>query len=421
VANKESARVTSNSKTSFFGETFGTVSLLLTGVIVVLLFFVPQITSLKVAEVVSFYTQDGYCVESTTLTKLHCFGDFGYPIELVRSGKDIWNKEVLNAYPVINFQIYLLFSFIASKISYLFALILYLGTLIAAMTIPFWHALRNKPLKERMIFISTSVVATFPFLIVVDRGNNSAWTLPFIYFFIAARYSKIPRKYDVIFATIAIILRPQNLILLVVFLSKREYRKIFTTLFLSTFVNILGLLLWDAGNFVMNLKNQINQLIQYGSGIPGTWPPNLSFARGAKTFTEILNFTIPDSILINIGYLTGVLIVFKLVLVKNKYNDAQILYLTLPLIFLIPVMSWYYYSAILLVIVASTLLLKTEITELGLNSQTRGCLFLFATLLTTIPLCIPIWQGQNNITQVFVPFIWLVTYVTFIVSGWRKA
>lgn len=410
----------SNPKTNLFAQNFETLSILMIGIIVILLFFVPQITGLKIAEVTSYFTQDGHCVETTALTKLHCFGDFGYPIEIVRSGKNIWGKDVGNPYPVMNFQIFLVFSFIAAKIGYLFSLILYLCSLIFAMTVPFMHALKNKPVKYTASYISTCVLATFPFLIVLDRGNNSVWTVPFIYFFIAARYHNIPKKYDVIFATAAIILRPQNLILLVIFLSKREYRKIFGTLLLSMFINIFGLLLWDAGNFLINLKNQINQLINYGSGIPGTWPPNLSFARGAKTLTEILNFTIPDSILINSGYLIGTLIVFKLVSVKNKYSDAQILYLTLPLIFLMPAMSWYYYSSILLVVVASTLLLKTEMKEIGLNSHTRGHLYLFATLVTTIPLCLPIWHDQNNITQTFVPLIWLLTYITFIVTGWRK-
>ena len=111
----------------------------------------------------------------------------------------------------------------------------------------------------------------------------------------------------------------------------------------------------------------------------------------------------------------------KLILVKNRYSDAQILYLTLPLIFLIPAMSWYYYSALLLVIVAVTLLLKTDIAELGLDSQTRGYLFLFVTIATTAPLCLPVWQGQNNITQVFIPSIWLITYIVFIASGWKKS
>lgn len=405
----------SNNK-RLFGESFKNFSIILSGIAVLLLFFVPQITGLKVSEISSFYMEDSHCIESTVLTKLHCFGDFGYPVNIVRSGKSIWNENLSNPYPVINFQFFLVFSFIAAKINFLFSLILYLSTLILAMVIPFLHALKDKPSKDKAIYISTSVIATFPFLIVLDRGNNNAWILPIIYFFIAARYGKINRRYDVFLAALAIAFRPQNILLLFLFLSRREYKKIFTTLVLSASINIVLLILWDAGNFFNNIKNQINQIVSYGSGIPGMWPPSLSFSRGMKTITEITNLTITDSTLIYLGYLIGALVVIKLVRVKNRFSDAQILYLTLPLVFLLPAMTWYYYSSILLLIVAITLLLNTSIEEIGLNSKKKGYVFLFATILTTTPLCLPIWHDNTNVIQVFVPIIWLVTYFIFIFS-----
>ena len=155
-----------------FGANYKTLSIMLSGAAIFLLFLVPQITGSNVAEISSFYTQDSHCIESTVITKLHCFGDFGYGIEMVRSGKSIWSKEFLNPYPPINFQLFLLFSYIAAKVNYLFSLLLYLATLVASVMIPFLHALKKKPLKHTWIYISTSVVATFPFLVVIDRGNN---------------------------------------------------------------------------------------------------------------------------------------------------------------------------------------------------------------------------------------------------------
>ncbi len=402
-----------------FGEEFKTLSIILSGIAVTLLFLVPQITGLKIAEVSSYYMEDAHCIEKTSLTKLHCFGDFGYPIEIVRSGKSIWNKEFANPYPVINFQLFLVFSFLAAKISYLFSLILYLFTLILSIAIPFLHALKDKPIKIILLYISTCILATLPFLIVIDRGNNNVWVLPFIYFFIAARYKKIPQKYDVIFAALAMTFRPQYIILVLIFVSRREYKKIFTTIFLSLSLNFIGLILWDVGNFLNNIKDQINQIIRYGSGIPGIWPPSLSFSRGMKTITETLNLSLSDSILLNLGYIIGVIIIIKLVLLKNVYSDVQVLFLTLPLVFLLPAISWYYYSALLLVIVAITLLLNTSIEEIGINSKARGYLFLCSTVVTTSPICLPIWQGQNNVVQVFVPIIWIITYIVFLFT-WRN-
>jgi hypothetical protein len=138
-----------------------------------------------------------------------------------------------------------------------------------------------------------------------------------------------------------------------------------------------------------------------------------------KTIIETLNLSLSDSILLNLGYIIGVIIIIKLVLLKNVYSDVQVLFLTLPLVFLLPAISWYYYSALLLVIVAITLLLNTSIEEIGINSKARGYLFLCATVVTTSPICLPIWQGQNNVVQVFVPIIWIITYIVFLFT-WRN-
>jgi hypothetical protein len=415
----------SNSGTSLdeknvFSFQLKNILIILSGFAIFLMFLVPQITGLKIAEISSFYTEDSHCVEVTALTKIHCFGDFGYAIEIVRSGKSVWNNDFSNPYPPINFQLYLFFSYVAWKVGYLFSLVLYLISLIAAMTIPFLHALKKEKPAHKILVISTCVFASLPFLIVLDRGNNNVWSLPFIYFFIAARYDKVPKKYDFVFAALAIAFRPQNLILIAIFLSNREFKKIVKTLSLSSLISILSFIAWDFSKTLSNMKDQIDQIIRYSSGIPGIWPPSLSFSRGLKTITEIFDVGASDWVLKNIGYAIGALLIIKLLILKNKYQDSQILILTLPLIFLLPALSWYYYASVLLVILATTFLLGTTLEEVGLGSKKRGYLFLTAMVVTMSPICLPIWEGQYNVVQVFVPIIWILTYLAFLIGLQKK-
>jgi hypothetical protein len=369
----------------------------------------------------SFFSQDGHCLESKGITKIHCFGDFGHPIELVRAGKSVWGTETGNPYPPLNFIFFLFFSFLAANLGNLFSISLYLLSLVMAMLIPYLHALKNQTNTKKVLAISTTLVGTLPFLTVIDRGNSTVWTLPFLYFFIAARANLISKKYEIVMATLAICLRPQNLILLIVFLSKREYKKIALTLGWSTLLNVFFFLLWDFKNTLENMRKQIDVLIDYGNEIPGTWPPSLSFSRGILTLTEFTNYQLSTTTIKYISYMIGFLFIFKIIRMQNQISDTQVFILTLPLIFLLPTSAWPYYSCILLVVIATGFLLKIEINEIGLNSSFRGNLFLFATIITTTTICIPIWQQNNNIVQIFVPVVWLFTYLIFIVSKWDKS
>ena len=403
-----------------FSVKFQNISIALGGLSIFLLFFIPQITGLQVAETVSFSSQDGHCLETTKLTKIHCFGDFGHPIELVRSGKSVWGPETSNPYPPLNFIIFLFFSFLAAKISYLFSLLLYLLSLITAMLIPYLHALKKQTNKYKILAISTTLLGTLPFLTVIDRGNSTVWTLPFLYFFIAARMNKIPKKFEIVTATIAICLRPQNLVLLIVFLSKREYKKMVLTFVFSTLLNFLLFMVWDFANTIENVQKQIGVLIHYGTGIPGTWPPSLSFSRGILTLTTLINYPLSTTTIRYISYGLGLLLILKIIRMQNNISDMQVFILTLPLIFLLPASAWPYYSCILLVIIASGFLMNLKIEDVGIDSKFRGNLFLFTTISTTTIICIPIWEQKYNIIQVFVPIIWILTYSIFLFSKWGK-
>jgi Glycosyltransferase family 87 len=131
-------------------------------------------------------------------------------------------------------------------IPYPMALTLFLvgSTLIVA--IPFWKALKAYAIPLRLTFIVVGVLLTYPFLFALDRGNNIALTTGFLLFGVLALYEDRPKRAAVFFA-IAAALKVYPVFFLLIFVSRRQWRQLWTAIWVGTLLTVTPLLFFTGG------------------------------------------------------------------------------------------------------------------------------------------------------------------------------
>jgi hypothetical protein len=385
------------------------------GFSVFLMFFVPQILNFNIAEMMSFSRADSHCVGDGPLSRYHCFGDFGYPIEIVRSGKSIWGESYANPTPVLSHIIFLGISFLLAHVNYSLVITGFLIFLGFCMYFPFIKSGVFK--NQRLYILSTFPLTTAPFLITLDRGNNIAWTLPLIYLFVStkAENSKLQNFYLIVLTLI----RPQFVVLILIYLAKRHYKKSCVVIMTIIGAHIALLMVWDYKNWFQNGKDNLQQMLNYNDGVPGLWPPSLSAARGLRTVFDILhlNNSYTTQIINFAGVTLALIFAAKLLSYKKILTNIQLIFLILPLIFIVPKMTWAYYTCLLLIPLAFILSNQISLFEIGYGSKKRGYLYIIALLTSILPICLPIWEN-TNIFQNLIPIFWIIVFLHFIFERW---
>jgi hypothetical protein len=142
-------------------------------------------------------------------------------------------------------------------------------------------------------------------------------------------------------------------------------------------------------------------------------------ARGLKTIFELINFQILDTTIIRISLLIVISLVIKILLKSNQFKTSVLAINLVPLIFLIPPMTWYYYGSFLIIIVAIMIRDNLAIDEISFGNKTAGTLLLTSIWLTFTPLYIPIGSDFTNLVQVIVPIMWTLYYIYIISIPWK--
>jgi hypothetical protein len=280
-----------------------------------------------------------------------------------------------------------------------------------------WHATKLLKPAERIQIIGMLTIATTPFLNVLDRGNNVVWAIPFLYLGLINMNNTV----SIAYLSIAIALRPQLVIFLLLILISGKFKKIFAVVSFTSVIYLLSFALKLERNILRGLVDFFGALKGQAAGIPENWPPNLSMARGIKTILETLNIPIDDSAIIKISIFIIFCIFVKIIVISKDANRSILSINIIPLIFLIPPMTWYYYGAFLIVAIAMIIKENLTIEDLGFGRRSIGLLFVIAIWLTFTPMYIPIGVDFNNLIQMLVPICWTLYYITFLTSSWRKS
>jgi len=380
-----------------------------------LYFFAPHYLGINLASGLIFNSSDGWCVGTLPIFGPHCFGDFGQGIIMVENGHQVWTPTGSyppGNYPAAPFAIYAFFRLLLNNLGYAFTIFLYLGVLAASTLIPIWFLSRQYQLADRIFLVMTLGIFSVPFLAVIDRGNTTALLIPCILLaYTGARIKS--EKIQTLGIVLAVLLRPQAILLVVIFVIQRKYLAAFKAASLSLLMNLFIMFAWDHSNFTSNLKYFYDSLVGYGNkSISADFPYNYSLARGIYKFIEFLNLESSTKTIEAASSILGYFLIGALLLIAyaKKIEDFKTLYyLVLVSMFLLAPVTYVYYTVLILLTVAITIdeeegyIRKRE----SIISFRKMTLFLFGMTLTPFYVPSPV-SPHWNLIQISLPLVWVV-------------
>jgi hypothetical protein len=307
----------------------------------------------SISETISYLTLDGHCDLSNTGFGDHCFGDFVQPVNDAKNGLYF----VANSAPAN--LLYRLIAFVLgdhhdSQIAMLGNIMLS----VIALSIPaILSSLRSKtPLYKCLLLCGPF---TYPALIVLDRGNNFGFSIPFVFAF-SIFYLQGNDQKAILALIIASFFKPQLLVLLVIYLISRKAWRFIQGVRLGLALHLAASWIIEP-DLILGLKTYISQLNAYGTyiNVNDNSVPNLSISKSLRDLVELLPFAVGDNTIGQIvRYPTQIgLFIFCLIAILLWRNYRRItkleqLTILLPLSVMFPGVVFPYYLAIVLVVIA---------------------------------------------------------------------
>lgn len=227
---------------------------------------------------------DGYCEVGSESVGSHCFSDLAQFLTLGATMDPEASNPFIRNYPPLNRLGFFIFQAIAVATTQLLAVFLYVILSALSLLVPALWVSRNHSMPDRLLIISLIGLATFPFLATLDRGNNLAFAVPFLWLFVLALH-----KHRASWAIAAVVvgsqIKPQIGLLVLGFLVVRRYRE-----FVIATVASVGLFLMSFSIFwflpgglspLQEFKDFILYTRFYDQYLPltDTYPLNVSFVH----------------------------------------------------------------------------------------------------------------------------------------------
>lgn len=258
--------------------------------------FLPDYFRFSKLEAISFRSNDGWCESKLEGFGIHCFGDFYYPRTFMKLVNP-WEGS-MNPWPPFSFYIYKPLDFLSVTVNPRFGIIFFLCFAIIAILFPLFHLkFIAKEISGLGFSILLIITLTFsPIIVSLDRGSNIIFCIPFLYLFYLS-LSKVKNNAALMYLSILILLKPQFLILTLLFYYSKGLRFfLIRALFLSVlFISSFALYYKSFPNNVINWLSHIMVYQNYG-GKGMLVPPNFSMTSNFNVFANIFNFNIPNSI-----------------------------------------------------------------------------------------------------------------------------
>ena len=331
-------------------------------------------------------------------------------------------ESVAQSYPPLNFYIYKAFYILAASSSYRLSLLIFLILLVAAVLTPVIIVLlRASNSVFNTILICLGSLTFLPSIMTIDRGNSLGLAIPllFLYLFPSDKLSEIKKT---VILMLLVNLKPQFILLMLLQFRQASWKLTFQKLFLVISSYLLLFLIGSPGNVIANLKNFINALRSYGNfDFSRQFPYNYSFGQGIHNiFSNLFDVKLSSSSTSNLALLLSLssLAIFT----RKKILEARDLRIVLliPLIFLIPGLSFAYYSIVLMLLILNNSNLFTQKFPVSIGGKFTQTLFTGSCLLTILPIYLGndlLGTGDNdlNAIQIFLPSAWVVTYACILV------
>ena len=326
----------------------------------------------------SAVVSDEHCDIKTQSIGAHCFSDFYTPLDFVNLDNP-WTNTI-NPYPPIANFLQKPFSILVSFMpkSHI-PLGIFFTFVIIFLLIPIIYEYKLK----RIGFVGSGVLlsATLsfaPIIVAIDRGNNQHFVYPLIYFFYVSFLNKNIKALFIL-NLIIFLIKPQMILLSIIFLILKKYKIFFVWITSSVSLFFLSFLLYPV-SFPENVISYAKQIPMYNgyTNAGSINPVNLSLTNTLSTFERIaLHFNNSLSSKDPLGkwdyypsyYTIFVLaVLILLILSRATYrNDIENLFLVICLPILIPNVSFAYYLVMLLPI--NLMLLRTIVDKTQFDTQ----------------------------------------------------
>ena len=393
-------------------------------------FYLSSYFNFALTESLSYKVEDGWCPNSNGALGNHCFGDFQFPLTYVDS-ENPW-KGIANVYPPVSLIFFKFFSLVSTNLSNSVSLTFYLIAMLSALFFPLFHIFYIQKSLNRKSLIALSIATLFfaPGMVVLDRGNNQLFTLPFLYLFI--HYLLLDNKRQAIICIVLLtLLKPQMAILLLVFFRRGQYKIFLRGLVITTFSLILSFLIYFK-SFPINVAYWINQSLEYQDyadrGV--LFPVNISFTSTVDIILKVFNYS-DLSISKVINQILFVTVLVATVLTRDRKNVWQSLIVILVLPLLFSGTTFHYYFCILYVPFLFLLsrpyvldgdsslsqFVKLESESPVLTSGFSSLIFTMLSFVAFIPWAIP-WalfdEGLNGRGWEIIGVNWLVSQIMLV-------
>lgn len=204
-------------------------------------------------------------------------------------------------------------------------LIGYLVALTISVLSPAIWASRGAQGLERIVVLVALGAMAIPAWATIDRGNSAGFMVPIaLVFFVALRRQRWGLV--AVMVILATMVKPQFVLLGVVFLAARQWRMGWLTLAGIAISNIGAFLLWPTG-FPGSITRSIHDIMKYNNSFGGLHDTrNVAFARGLLLIPDGIKNSqtgqIPDDFLLGprttIGFLLVIVVVFSVLALGRR-------------------------------------------------------------------------------------------------------
>jgi len=386
-------------------------------------FFVSSYSTVRVANTLSYHTNDGWCDPATEGFGEHCFGDFYAPLQFANT-ENPWAGPISN-YPPAAFILMKPFSTIHGIWPGRIALIAFLSLAFACLIFPILHMYWRKLAPTSILGVALLVTLTSgPSVTLIDRGNVLVFAFPAIYMYLY-KIKEQDFKSAVLYGVVFTVIKPQLILLAFLLLAMNKYKLVVKWILLSTVVT-LGSFLFYPSNILHNIFQWIISTVKYQSysAVGVLEPVNVSLKSSIDVIANIFGQKIDPTITQLIVYSLFGLSVYVF-FGKFKQRSIEINYL---LVSLFPILfvgtTFHYYLVILLLPLYMILIAKSEnngspvlyASNRKINLE-KMVIWLYVIIL--IPITLP-WsstghfqgRGWENISM-----HWLLAQITLSVFG----
>jgi len=396
-------------------STFMTVAILLWTMVIPAWWVQGGYEDIAITEKLAFFVWDGWCDPVAQGVGRHCFSDFQTPFLGINSPTPLSYANERVFYPPPALLPFVVVDWISEVLNFSgrATLWLYLSCSALALSVPAIFILLTKN-SQRLPLAYLLGPSSLPALLVLDRGNNLAFTIPFIFL-----YGALARNKRYVIASIAlafaVVVKPQFVLLYLVLLGLRQFRAVLVGALASSSLLVVGFVAFP-GSLPDNLQGWIRNSFTFQElGPPiAEYPANLSAARAAFQFSQITGINFIQHQQLGLAVL---LIVFITILFRGRHLNLTALFFSAAVCsFLVPGTSYHYYLAVILPVTA--IFVTSEASAKGSRHWISDQIFAVFAALTLVPLPIAIGQSSMSVTPHFSGLFCLTILIGLMLGAW---